>query len=124
MGSVLRVFILVLGVVFAIGVVFLLVRRRINERNSLPWLAGALAVLVFSAAPELLDFLARVAGVDYPPALLFLLSTLIILFILLHQSIQISVLQDKCRELAQLLAVISAPDENGMQPGKGDRGHL
>lgn len=123
MGSVLRVFILALGMVFVVGVVSLLVRRKINERNSLPWLVSALVILVLSAAPELLDFMARIAGIDYPPALLFLLSTLIILFILLHQSIQISVLQDKCRELAQLLAIVSSSGEKTVHAKTGNAYH-
>ncbi|MFA4885252.1 MAG: DUF2304 domain-containing protein [Desulfotomaculaceae bacterium] len=119
MSSVLKLFILVLGVVFVVAVVFLLVKRRINERNSLPWLAGSLVILVLSAVPELLDFLARITGIDYPPALLFLLATLIILFILLYQSIQISVLQDKCRELAQHLAIINSSGEKTVHEKRG-----
>ena len=107
MGGTLKFTILLLGVVFVLTVISLLVKRKINERNSFLWLAGSLVILVLAAMPDVLDIAARAAGVDYPPTLLFLLSTLVILFILLYQSIQISALQERCRELAQNLAIVS-----------------
>lgn len=113
MGIELKFIMFLLGIVFVTTVVKLLVKRKINERNSFLWLAGALVILTLSTIPDILQILARVAGVDYPPALLFLLSTLVILFILLHQSIQISILQDKCRELGQHLAIINFNEKTG-----------
>lgn len=107
MSTTLKFTILLLAVIFVVTVLYLLVRRKISERNSFLWLAGALIILLLSTIPDILQILAHVTGVDYPPTLLFLLSILVILFILLHQSIQISVLQDKCRELAQQLAIAS-----------------
>jgi hypothetical protein len=111
MGSPLKFTILLLGVIFIISVVYLLVNRRINERNSFLWLAGSLGILVLAAIPDILEIMADLTGVDYPPTLLFLLSILVILFILLYQSVQISILQDKCRELAQHLAIMNFHNE-------------
>jgi hypothetical protein len=101
MGSILKIFILFCGLAF-IGVVFyLLMKRKISERNSLFWLLGSIIIFILSAVPEALEIVARSVGVDYPPTLLFLLSILILLLIVLHQSIQISVLNDQLRELTQ-----------------------
>jgi len=105
MGGTLRVIILFIGLSAVVAVFYLLVRRKINERNSLFWLCGALAILVFSTMPDTLDIMAVLAGVKYPPTLLFLLSILVIMFILLYQSIQISALQEKVKELTQRLAI-------------------
>ena len=107
MSIALKFTILVLGAVFVVTVIYLLIRRKISERNSFLWLAGALIILLLSTIPDILQILAHVTGVDYPPTLLFLLSILVILFMLLNQSIQISVLQDKCKELTQQLAIIN-----------------
>jgi len=106
MGSAIKIIIILLGIVFVVTILYLLVKRKVNERNSLFWLAGALVILVFSTIPDILEIIAHATGVDYPPTLLFLSSTVVILFILLYQSIQISILQDKCRELAQHLAIM------------------
>lgn len=107
MGVTLKLTILMLGMVFVITVIYLLVKRRINERNSFFWLAGALVILLLSTIPDILQIMADISGVDYPPTLLFLLSTLVILFILLYQSTQVSILQERCREMAQQLAIVS-----------------
>ena len=106
MGIELKITILTMAVVFAITVFYLLVRKKINERNSFLWLVGVLVIFSFSIVPGILEILSRFVGVDYPPTLLFLLSILVILFILLYQSIQICVLQYKCREITQQLAII------------------
>lgn len=105
MGSTLKIFILLCGIFSVAVVLHLLVKRRINERNSLFWLASALVILAFSTMPEILNILARLTGVDYPPTLLFLLSSLILLFMTLYQSIQISVLQERLKELTQHVAI-------------------
>lgn len=112
MGSTLKIFILLCGIFSVAVVIFLLVKRRINERNSLFWLLSALIILAFSTMPEILNMLAALAGVDYPPTLLFLLSTLILLFITLHQSIQISVLQERLKELTQHVFINQCMDTN------------
>lgn len=115
MGLALKVIIFLLGVAFVLTVINLLVKRKISERNSFLWLAGSLAILVLSTIPDVLDVMARAAGVDYPPTLLFLLSTLVILFILLYQSIQISVLQQRCKELTQRLAIVNFTGNTGRE---------
>lgn len=105
----LQVFILLCGVVFSGIIIRLLLKQQINERNSVAWLLGAIAILVVSANPDLLDWFAGVLGVEYPPTLLFLFSTLVLLVIVLRQAMQISVLNEKLRQLAQHVAL---QDEN------------
>lgn len=116
MDNKLRITILVIGIVFAISVFFLLVTRRINERASLPWIAGTFIIMIFSLLPSSLVVIAHILGVVYPPTLLFLLAILIILILLLYQSIQISILQNKCQELAQNLAIISSIRDIDLHP--------
>ncbi len=106
MDGALRLTILVLGIGFVVAVLFLLITRRINERAALPWIVGSLVIMVLSLVPHILTVLANATGVSYPPALLFLFSSLVILLLLMYQAIQISVLQEKCRELAQNLAIM------------------
>lgn len=108
MDITLRLTIFILGVTFDIIVFYLLVTRRINERASLPWIAGSFVIMFFTLMPDFLGVLANALGVDYPPALIFLIAILIILLLLLYQSIHISILENKCRELAQNLAIISS----------------
>jgi len=105
MGNFLRIVILALGTGFAISVVHLLIKNKISERNSLIWLLGSVVVFIFSIDPLLLDKIAKSVGVDYPPTLLFLIAILILLFITLYHSVQISTLNAQVRELTQQFAI-------------------
>ena len=111
MGTTLKLTIFFLGAVFVGYVIYLLVKRKIDERNSFFWLAGSLVILALSTMPDIIEIIANLVGVDYPPTLLFVLSILIILFILLYQSIQISMLQARCKELAQHIAIMKFSKE-------------
>lgn len=107
MSSLLKMVMLGFGLLSVSAVIRLLVRRRLSERNSFLWLLGAVAVLALATFPGILEILADLLGVDYPPALLFLLSTFMILAIVLHQSIEISSLQSRLRELVEQVAVMN-----------------
>lgn len=105
MVSLLKLFTLFCGLLFVGTVFYLLIKRRINERNSLFWLSGSIIILILSAFPEILEVVARAIGVEYPPTLLFLIAILILLLIVLSQSIQISVLNEQLKELTQHVAL-------------------
>jgi len=107
MGNIhlLRIVYLLLGLIFSSTVIFLLTKKKINERNTLVWLAGTIGILLISAFPALLNWIAGKIGVEYPPSLLFLFSALILLIIALSQSMQISVMNEKIKQLTQYVAL-------------------
>ncbi len=105
MSDMVRIAILICGVTFAGIIMYLLIVRKMNERNSVVWLIGALSILGLSAVPQIVDKLAVALGIFYPPTLLFLVSTLVLLLCILYYSIQITALQEKIKKLAQQDAV-------------------
>jgi len=105
MSEYLRCFVLFCGILFMGIVIYLLSKRKISERNSMLWLLGSLVILVLSIFPKVLDVLASKIGVSYPPTLLFLFSVFILLFISLTLSIQITILNERIRELTQQVAI-------------------
>lgn len=105
MGFIAQLFIILCAGIYTVFVLKLLIKRKINERNTISWLTGVFIVLILASIPHLLDELASFIGIDYPPALLFLLSSLVLLYISLKQAVQLSVLDAKVRELAQKMAV-------------------
>ncbi|WP_248927318.1 DUF2304 domain-containing protein [Paenibacillus hamazuiensis] len=113
MPSLLKWFVLLLGFSFSGIVIYLLTRKKINEKNTLVWLGGTIIILVLSVNPHLLDSLAKIVDVDYPPSLLFLFSVMVLLLLNLYQSIQISSLHDKIKELSQYIALRDAEDHTG-----------
>ena len=102
------------SIIFAVGasliallVVLELVRRRhLSEAYSLLWLGTAVVMLVVAIWRDLLHKLAALAGIAYPPALLFLLAALFLLFIQLYFSIVITRLTQESKQAAQQIALL------------------
>lgn len=111
MEGVLRIIIFVTGAVFIGAVMYLLIKKKISEKTSLMWIFGTVIVFIFSIHPKLLDKLAASIGVHYPPGLLFLYAILILLFITLIHSIQISALTIQVKELTQQIAINKLMEE-------------
>jgi hypothetical protein len=112
MGEILRIIILLLGTIFMLTVIYLLIKKKITEKNSMLWLGGSVIAFIISIKPSTIDKLADLIGVDYPPTLLFLFSILIILFINLYHSVQISSLSAQVKELTQHVAVTDSVISN------------
>ncbi|MCY9664238.1 DUF2304 domain-containing protein [Paenibacillus alginolyticus] len=105
MSELLKLILLACGLGFGTVVVRLLLKKKISERNSIAWMSAAILILILSAFPEMVDKLAQMVHVSYPPSLIFLFSTLVLLLLVLFQSIQISILNEKIKELAQRIAL-------------------
>ncbi|WP_274364172.1 DUF2304 domain-containing protein [Paenibacillus thermotolerans] len=105
MSGILRIIILMSGLSISWFVLMLLIRKKINEKNTLVWLIGVFAVILLSVNPNFLDTVAAWVGVDYPPSLLFLCAFIVLLIIALYQSVQISQLYDKLKEISQFVAL-------------------
>ena len=94
----------ILGSASLLLIVLELVRRkRLKEEYSLLWLLTCIVLLVLSFWRGLLDVLARLVGIFYPPTALFVVGLGFVLLILLHFSTVISKLSTENKELAQRL---------------------
>ncbi len=105
MSLYLRLLIIVIGFSFSFFIIYLLVKKKINENISIYWLFGSVLIFAFSVFPELLDNIAKFIGVDYPPALMFLIATVILFIISMYQSVHISSLENRLKELTQQFAI-------------------
>lgn len=90
-----------------IFIIELVRQRKLREDYSLLWLATAIALIVLSLNRPLLDVLASLIGVvTYPPAALFLVAIVFMLFILLQFSIALTRLSRENKESAQQMAIL------------------
>ena len=85
---------------------FLVKNKKIKEEYSLLWLVSSLVFIIFSVWRDGLEFFARLIGIAYPPAALFLILLLAIFLILIEFSVNISKLAEKNKILAQELALL------------------
>ncbi len=95
------------GSVLALFFVIELVRqRRLREEYSLLWLITAVVLLVLSLSRPLLDVLASMIGIFYPPSALFVVAMMFVLVILLHFSTVITRLTQENKDIAQQVALL------------------
>ena len=106
----LRVSLLAALAAFALVVIILelIRRRRLQERYAFLWLVTAVTMFVLALWRDGLGELADLAGIAYPPSLLFVLAALFILAVLLHYSTVISRLSDQNKILAQRVALLES----------------
>ena len=95
--------------IFASGVLLAIVfellrRRRLIERYALIWLASSVVLLGLAVWKGLLDRLAELMGIAYPPNALFMIAFGFVLLLLLHFSLAISRLSNETKVLAQVVA--------------------
>jgi hypothetical protein len=99
-----------LAITGSAGVLFFvleLIRRgRLKERYALLWLAAGAVLLILSLSRGLLETIAKLVGIYYPPSLLFLVAFVFLLLITLHFSAVISGLSEKNKHLAQEVALL------------------
>ena len=100
------VFGLVASIIALLFIIELVRQRRLKEEYSLLWLATATALIILSVSRPLLDVLASMVGIFYPPSALFLVAMVFVLFILLHFSTVLTRLAQENKETAQQLALL------------------
>lgn len=105
MSSNFRYLLAICGTLFVLFVFNLLLKRKLSEKDSLLWIFGCIIIFIMSLNPDILDNIAWGIGVDYPPALLFLFAILILLFVILINTINISKLRSEVKELTQHIAI-------------------
>jgi hypothetical protein len=96
------------AVLFAV-VVELVRRRRLREDYSLLWLVTFGVLVLFAVFPNsLLDGLADLMGIFYPPAALFVVGFGLMLLVLLQFSLVITRLAQQNKQSAQRIALLNA----------------
>jgi hypothetical protein len=101
-----RAALLLLSVLLLAFVLELVRRGRFKERYALLWLAAAGASLAIGLFPVLIEKLALVMRVQYL-TVVYGVSFLFLLGIVLGFSVVISRLSERCRELAQEIALLA-----------------
>ena len=97
----------IIGILAAfLGLVLTLVnRKRMRGKQILFWCFLWLAMAVFSAFPELIDFLKNLFAVGYRAYFVFTLSIIALLLMNLYIFAQINGIHDKIAQLAQEFAL-------------------
>ena len=98
----------VLGIGLAVLILYLVRRDHLYLLHGLFWVAVAILAAVLGAWPGLIDSLARLAGISYPPALLLLMAVVVLLVKALHADMVNTRIERDVRRLNQRLAIMEA----------------
>ncbi|MGD1075012.1 MAG: DUF2304 domain-containing protein [Thermodesulfovibrionales bacterium] len=101
-----RVTIFMLGLVFFLILFEMVRRKKFREELSITWFIVGIALMASSVADKIVDPLARVLGIGYPPALVFVWIIFFLMLALIYFSYVISDLKGKVKELSQKMALM------------------
>lgn len=108
-----------LGLGLAVAIMWLLRRDHLHVAHGLFWLLVAGLAALLGVWPGLIDRLAVIAGISYPPALLFLSAAIVLLIKALHTDMLNTRLERDVRRLNQRLALLEL-EQQTRQPSTPD----
>lgn len=101
------------------ALILLLVRRdHLYLMHGLFWVLVAMLAALLGAWPGLIDRMAGMVGISYPPALLLLLASVVLFIKALHSDMVNTRIERDVRRLNQRLALLEADCES-LQPAPG-----
>ncbi|NOU66242.1 DUF2304 family protein [Paenibacillus sp. LMG 31461] len=101
-----HLFFAMLGILLILYVFNKVRKKLFSEKESIFWMTGSLIVFLLSIFPKTIDFFSNLLEINYPPSLLFLIAMIFTLFLLFRQSQQISILNEKFKEIVQYNAIL------------------
>ena len=97
----------IIGIIIFL-IIFMLVRRgKLQEKFALAWFAIGVIVVILGLFPIIIDKIAWVTGISYPPALLFVIAVGVLLIQNLYLFIFASQNEVRIKELLQQVAVLN-----------------
>lgn len=101
-----RLFAVVLGLTVLLFVINLVRTKKLKEEFALLWLLTGIVLVLTPLLIDYLDRLAYALGIEYPPALIFVLAIISVLFVLFQFSMRLSRFSEHIKVLTQELALL------------------
>ena len=116
-----KTFFIIVGVAILFYVTHIVRRNKLPIKESFWWFVGAVAVLFLAIFPQVLDWLAMLLGIAYPPTLLLTMCAIFLLFINFRDSRRIANLQTRNIELEQQVALMKVRMQQISQKADNDK---
>jgi hypothetical protein len=106
MNPISHAFAIAAAAIALLAVIEMLRRKRFRERHAIWWLLAAALSLVIAIFPVTLDWTAHILGVEVPTNLAFFVSIVILFFVSVQHSSELTMLEGKTRILAERAALM------------------
>ena len=104
-------FFVLVAIIFICYVFSIIKKGEFSVEESIFWVIGTVVVLVLSIWPKILDKVANKLNIEYPPSLLFLITSIFLLFIIFRDTKKISKQNNKITEIAQRVSILEYENE-------------
>ena len=101
-----RVFAAICGIVLCFWAMRKLSKRELLIPICSMIIAVGLSLVAFASVPALFDQVSYLVGIKYPPLLYLILVVLCLLVVILNLAARLSIIDSRCRRLAQEVALI------------------
>lgn len=102
----LQIMAVVVAVIFMFFIFRLITRGKLREEYSFVWIGCTALLLIFSIWRTGLDVIAKLLGIYYAPALVFMAAIFAIIIFLVHLSVINSKQHEQIKTLTQELALL------------------
>ena len=116
-----RIFFMLLGIAVLVFVINSVRNKRLKEEYALLWLFMAAVLVIAPLFIDIIDVVSFAIGIDYPPALIIVLTLVCFVLIFFQISVTISRFSEQIKSLAQELALTRKRLEDLEQDGKPER---
>lgn len=103
-----EVFTGVTGFIVAATIVYLIKRDRLQVRHGVGWMIVAVIFAIFGLVPSLVDRLAVLFGVAYPPTVALVLGGSALIIKAVISDVELSLSEVKTTRIIQRLAILEA----------------
>lgn len=101
-----RIFCIALAILFSAYVYSRVGKKLYSEKESIIWMLFSVIIIILAIFPYIINFLSLSVGIAYPPSFLFALGFLFLIVVAFRQGQTISVLNERCKELAKNAALL------------------
>ena len=106
MNTTLKIFFVIIDLIFLIIIINLLKKKRLNLRYTLTWLFAAIALLIAASCPEIITKLTKIVGIVESVNMVFVLEAIFVLMILLSLTVIASHLTERVYRLTQTISIL------------------
>ncbi|WP_032122474.1 DUF2304 domain-containing protein [Clostridium amazonitimonense] len=96
-----KLFCFMISLFFLVISIIFIRKRSFEFKSGLLWILVSLILMIFSVNSTIIESLAKVTGIMYPPAFLFLMGIIFSLVMIFYLMIVISNMQKKLTKLIQ-----------------------
>lgn len=106
LGLDLQIFLIILVAIYALVILSLLKKQKMDIKYSLIWLLSAVVLIIFVIFPQIVAAAAGAIGIDAPVNLIYIVAGLFMIMIIMSLTVIVSGLKNKIKILSQKQGLI------------------